>query len=155
MVVFVCEIQIGMASFTGREGGVILMLRFMLFSGSCPAVACVLTSEMFVAATFLARNAVAYSVCASRIVCSLLYRLCIFAYAGYSGRAVRWMGTSFAFFILLDCRSKVYKKSTFFFQKALIDIKSFKAIRMSNIENKAENRVRYLYEDPFEVIMFR
>lgn len=58
-------------------------------------------------------------------------------------------------FILLDCRSKVYKKSTFFFQKALIDIKSFKAIRMSNIENKAENRVRYLYEDPFEVIMFR
>jgi hypothetical protein len=55
----------------------------MLVSGSCPVVACLLTSEMFVAVTFLARNALAYSVCACRIVCSLLSDLCIFAYGGY------------------------------------------------------------------------
>ena len=98
MVVFVCEIQIGMASFTGGEGGIKLMLRFMLFSGSCPAVACLLTYEMFVAANFLARNALAYSVCACRIVCSLLSEFCIFTYAGYTGRCtVQWM-RSFAFF---------------------------------------------------------
>ena len=55
----------------GEQRGIKLMLRFMLFSGSCPAVACLLTPGRFVPVTYLARERVNLNcICAWRIVCS-------------------------------------------------------------------------------------